>query len=1411
MKLRLEKEIQTHADQLEQLSVSPDENKEEIENLKQAIEAKKAELAEFDTEVLEEAISDIDEHSSLSGKVKKEVKGELNVAEEEKSIEKEAEEIKNNIETKEDPFTQKYKKEILPIIEILKPDDAQLEEYEQQVVDDLFESVKRQQVARGTLMEDPSKTLDEVKNLLNERIHALLDTARDYTRKDKLDENIVKKAKIALLSQRDLYDWRKQYDRFDDQKKPEDVDYSDKLVDYYLDARKHSDDHDNRLTSIEVNALINGGLGSVLVGISSYDYGRRIKETPDALLQLLVHEREKNDNVSTALKYSSIPEGYSKETVKVFKDNGEGYVVLKYLSSFEKSIDVVDFESLIKAYSPEYPYHTADILNCINNTGLTVEQKSHFAEIVLKYQKVQKRELDDMPVFIKEKCVKMYNEIEFITTGKSIGKVGKYSWNDINPEELPGEEIEKLKKYITDGYITFFYEHNEYIKYFVKNDYEWLRDQVITHNQENLLFSGSGTANFLKPEDQNIYAQKLINQNNIHTLKALVEKGGFSEGALPDNVYTKLLEHGYTTELKTFANLSEESFAKTLEKPGNLLVGDNLFQNIRKFDLKSTGKFIEYKEYKDFVEFIEDQFGLKNNKELYLDLGLQFSDIRDKGFENAKKEISEKVEILKKNLPANCVSKFTERPDLAWSDSMTTFQYLYGFKLLEENTTDLEKMLKATKFLKPEIMAKKSLSIEILRTIKDRNEDKSTEVTGELNILSQIFSTSNNEEFFRRYLSLVGGNTTDTLATYEKTDIIPEYVLKYKTLDDEKKKLFQKVFPWSESLQKIEGIQKQVKRAEYDPWKTQFMPLLRSHLETRDMDGNRRISLANPEDGEMFFDYFQRFGMKNLPLTFSLFSQIYKSKHADLIPPLVEVELLKTFNINVHELCKKDKTNIGLVLSELEKVLPKMIGDVRTENPAFIKSVTESPYAMDLFKSIVGDSGHSHGTTPENALKIYSESLVKNPEKFKVPKEYTEVSISIPELVIEEGEKEEKIEQEKNKILNNPELNQILSEYKEVVEEATSGEVFANFPRVMREEINKNIPNFFIDAVSELEKRLDVEQKMETPNTKAIFGLKKRIEEFRNKESLFKEKSEEVYDNQKLVTIMEIISSTVPDEYVGKKKFLMKLSMGDMSEKIKEGYDAVISAGMNKDADLSVSVSKYNEFIGNHVKEHYLNKKHGLESAIETNDKNLIKALKKYWGTQDFEKSILAVSAEKLKILEKGEMSNKIKQISLIPSKGLQRIFSGDIGKACTSRQNQLLAKGEFEEIISYSLVLDKETKNERFAGSFLVIETEDSNKEKTMVLRANNPQQNLFNMIDGDSLIKSILDEVKEVAKRRGINKVVVPLSGGATSNRTEISAYYNKFFGKNEKIQLKNSTETNFNGYDIWNKDSSNAVVKI
>ncbi|MBP7846267.1 MAG: hypothetical protein KA007_02395 [Candidatus Pacebacteria bacterium] len=109
--------------------------------------------------------------------------------------EKEFSVIENDHENKS--WEEKYRTEILPLIEILKPEDISFEEYENQVNEDLFESVKKIQVVQGRLLEDPEKTLDEVKAILRSRLNA---GVKDSLKKKDISDFTIKAGASLVLS-----------------------------------------------------------------------------------------------------------------------------------------------------------------------------------------------------------------------------------------------------------------------------------------------------------------------------------------------------------------------------------------------------------------------------------------------------------------------------------------------------------------------------------------------------------------------------------------------------------------------------------------------------------------------------------------------------------------------------------------------------------------------------------------------------------------------------------------------------------------------------------------------------------------------------------------------------------------------------------------------------------------------------------------------------------------------------------------------------------------------------------------------------------------------------------------------------------------------------------------------------------
>jgi len=78
---------------------------------------------------------------------------------------------------------------------------------------------------------------------------------------------------------------------------------------------------------------------------------------------------------------------------------------------------------------------------------------------------------------------------------------------------------------------------------------------------------------------------------------------------------------------------------------------------------------------------------------------------------------------------------------------------------------------------------------------------------------------------------------------------------------------------------------------------------------------------------------------------------------------------------------------------------------------------------------------------------------------------------------------------------------------------------------------------------------------------------------------------------------------------------------------------------------------------------------------------------------------------------------------------------------------------------------------------------------------------------------VRDTVDAAIATAKRRKLKHVGVVLdaAGGASSNRTDVSSAYALLYGNLPPVDLTNDPGTNFNGYEIWNKDGDHPAVIV
>lgn len=592
--------------------------------------------------------------------------------------------------------------------------------------------------------------------------------------------------------------------------------------------------------------------------------------------------------------------------------------------------------------------------------------------------------------------------------------------------------------------------------------------------------------------------------------------------------------------------------------------------------------------------------------------------------------------------------------------------------------------------------------------------------------------------------------------------------------------------PWKKSIDKMLNIQKRSRRAEYDPWINEIRPLVKGLLE------HKVLSLDNQKDGDILFEYIKKVGAKNLLNYFKLFKSLQVVKSVNELSIDIKDDLKKSFNIDADEICKNDPSNISLIINEMEKYRASFNTDLINESKDLPERILQSQYNRESFNSIIGG-------VSDTTLKEFKNKSNKNPELFTLPEGYEKVDVKIGEY----GEKNSldlsKNEEQIKSLLENQDLLNYHNKVFTTINSFKEGSMVWE----KEEDFTLNINNIFNSELRLIDEKLNSNK----DNPKIIENLNKRKDVLQKQADNFNTFARNKKDSSNLIDLMENYFKLIPDDFSLKQKILMELSFKDMSKKIPEQFEKLTNPSFVSKEPSVDSVNILSEFIRSHVKEHYFDKKHGEHQKIETENKDLIKYLKKIWGAQDFEKSILAITENKIAGLEKGEIKSTKKDISLVPSKGMQRIVTGYLGGACTSRQSDKLAKGEFKNVVSYSIILDKDSNKQKFGGSFLFIETKTKTKEPVLIVRANNPAQGLVNSIDMDELIGKILDEAKSVAKRRNIPFVGVAVNQGVASNRTFVVDYYKKNFKANDEnmIALEDNEETNFNGYNIHSKGNT------
>ncbi len=180
--------------------------------------------------------------------------------------------------------------------------------------------------------------------------------------------------------------------------------------------------------------------------------------------------------------------------------------------------------------------------------------------------------------------------------------------------------------------------------------------------------------------------------------------------------------------------------------------------------------------------------------------------------------------------------------------------------------------------------------------------------------------------------------------------------------------------------------------------------------------------------------------------------------------------------------------------------------------------------------------------------------------------------------------------------------------------------------------------------------------------------------------------------------------------------------------------------------------------------------------------------------------STKAISEEMSLMQKQGSDSGATTKLQFIPTRGILAEFSGDISDSCwTSKYDSVLK--EFPNFTPIIIRQNPETKHERLAGAFMLIETKSEEGRPLLVVRGLNPIENVINSVSVDDFYKKTIEYTRDLAKKTGREVAIVIDNhcGGAATNRPALYQYLESLSSRLEPVVLNSKDDTYFNDYDI------------
>lgn len=600
---------------------------------------------------------------------------------------------------------------------------------------------------------------------------------------------------------------------------------------------------------------------------------------------------------------------------------------------------------------------------------------------------------------------------------------------------------------------------------------------------------------------------------------------------------------------------------------------------------------------------------------------------------------------------------------------------------------------------------------------------------------------------------------------------------------------------WDNWWTKIEKLQARTSRTEYDPWINQLNPLFKQTCGT---EAGKILNVESPKDGEILYSYIHEYGMHNMPTILRWHAAIKRAKEISDMPEDIRKEINSSLGIECEKLSNK-----GFIGKEIKRFKIRIINELLEDK---IPAGVETAAGQEFQESVTGGTRWKRNDSYGKLLEQWKETVERDPEITTLPKGFKTTTLEVPLAIRNpesEAERRERTEKERT-IANNPKVRQAVQEIAyDWPLEKTSKLGWEQIWQAIKEEILDNIHN-----------RPD---RSLQPNTTSE-GLEAVLQNIPTPPA--QDNSEEKRDITgwlaEVTTAIE--NSNLRSEY--KDTIIRRISAAHMEELAGGAFNGLAQDiqsmyRSHNDENIETVTLKAQELISGYIQEHYLNENQDAHITGHAPLPDLtLNSLRRAWKVDNEHPTITA--GNEIRALRRAakKASEKTKPITLVPVRGLLRIKSGDIGDACYTSRHEELAKGEHKNLTAFIYVTGYGTENVRFGGSVLAIETKNpQTQEKVLLVRANNPRENLLGQFDSDSLTRLTLEELQKQGALSEMKRIAVPLDGSsqASSNRPPVSGYYRDQFGLAKRIPLEESSETKFNGYDVHNEHGNHPAVDI